>query len=302
MQVRPLSFVSWNVDGLARMLPTLPGKRQGRRGPNTFGPLVAAHQALGSPDVLCLQEVRIRQSDAVAIASMQRALPGYLCSHSLCKDAVNGRFRGGRTYGVATYVREDLEPQWHAAPSWDLEGRVQAFELPSLNVMVASVYGVNGTDKPYFDHALSRFEGDRYSFKLRFQRLLLEHLSALRSQGARLILLGDWNVSRTELDVHPRLRTEPPHAAARAMLNDRLMPELDVVDVFRELHPEARKYTWFNRVAAKYGRLDAARVDYALISRSLLPDVVAADVPQEQDARAGSDHAPVQLRLQSRTK
>jgi exodeoxyribonuclease-3 len=115
------------------------------------------------------------------------------------------------------------------------------------------------------------------------------------------VLIGDWNVSRTALDTHPRLRSETPHALARAELNDVLMPALDVLDVFRERHPTLRQYSWFNRSAARYGRLDAARVDYALISRSLLPRVVDASIEQDRVLRFGSDHAPVRLSLDIET-
>jgi exodeoxyribonuclease-3 len=254
------------------------------------------HRALQRPDVLCLQEVRIRADDADAIAEMERALPGYVCGHSLCRDPINVRFRGGRAYGVASYVRDDLAPRWLETPSWDLEGRVNAFELPQLNLCVANVYGVNGTAKTYFDRD-SRASGDRHAFKLRFQEGLLNHLSVAPQRKSRLVLLGDWNVSRAKIDVYPRLRIEPPHVAARTMFNERFMRSLEVDDVFRTLHPEARKYTWFSRSAARRGRLDAARVDYALVSKALRANVIDAEIAQELGPALGSDHAPLSLQL-----
>lgn len=287
-QMRVIRLVSWNVDGLPRALaPTKAGSPS----------LAQLHDHLGSPDVLCLQEVRVRPGDTDTIARMEAALPGFVCRHALASDSANARFRGGRTYGVATYVRSELGPRWLPAPEWDREGRLLLCELPEWKLVVANVYAVNGTDKPYFDHALGRFEGDRHAFKLRFQQRLLTHFQALRGLG-ELVLLGDWNVSRTALDTYPRLRTEPPHSRARAMLNDELLPQLDLVDVFRELHPELRKYTWFQRTAARYGRLDAARVDYALLSRSLLSNVREADVAHEQVFALGSDHAPLWLTME----
>ena len=76
---------------------------------------------LGAPDVMCLQELRIRRQDADAVAALEGALPGYCCYHSLPRDARNVTFRGGRAYGVATFVRG----RWRAeVPAWDLEGRV----------------------------------------------------------------------------------------------------------------------------------------------------------------------------------
>jgi exonuclease III len=207
----------------------------------------------------------------------------------------NARFRGGRTYGVATYVRAGLRPRWLARPAWDREGRLVMCELAAYGLLVANVYAVNGTAKPYYDPTSGHVDGDRHAFKRRLQARYLECFQEARARGLRLALVGDWNVSRGALDVYPRLRTEAPHAAARAMLNDVFIPELELVDVFRELHPRTRAYTWFNRVAARYGRLDAARVDYALVSRELLPDVTGATIAQEQALKLGSDHAPLHV-------
>ena len=237
----------------------------------------------------------MRPQDALELASMRAALPGYSCHHALCDDAQNGRFRGGRTYGVVSYLREGLTPQALPRPSWDHEGRVTMSILPSLRLLVANVYAVNGTDRPHFDHGAGAISGDHHAFKRRFQADLL---TSLRQQQAdlRLLLLGDWNVSRAAIDTYPRLRTEAPHALARAMFNDTFMPALEVVDAFRELHPETRAYTWFNRLA-RPGRLDAARVDFALISRSLLPQVKTCEILDEPTQRHGSDHAAVRLVL-----
>jgi exonuclease III len=72
-----------------------------------------------------------------------------------------------------------------------------------------------------------------------------------------------------------------------------------VVDVFRHLHPELRKYTWFNRRTPP-GALDAARVDFALVSQTLLERVIDADILDEPEHRFGSDHAPHFVSLRRR--
>ena len=103
-------------------------------------------------------------------------------------------------------------------------------------------------------------------------------------------MAGDWNVSRTAQDTHPRLRTEEPHARARAEFNAR-MADAGFVDIWRERHPTERAYTWFNRRARG---LDAARVDYILVSRELAFRIRAADI---LDLLPWSDHAPVVVEL-----
>jgi len=290
----PLRIVSWNIDGLAKWLR---GATRARAAAQTPAPrLDALHRLLGEPDVLLLQEVRLRPEDVSAVALMEQALPGYRCGYALCRDRINVKFRGGRAYGVTSYVREELEPRWLPAPDWEREGRMLVCELPQLGLAIANVYAVNGTSKPYYDPVTGQPQSDRHTWKRSFQTHMRDAFQTMRAGGRELVLVGDWNVSLTALDVHPRLRTEQPHALARAYFQDAFIAGLDVVDAYRALHDE-RKFTWFDRVAARRGRLDAARVDYALVSRSLLPRVIDADILQEYALQHGSDHAPLTLSL-----
>ena len=104
-------------------------------------------------------------------------------------------------YGVATFV----QGRWRAeVPKWDLEGRVVVVRRHGLAVV--NVYAVNGTSKPYFDDA-GRIAGDRHELKRRFQSSVMELGRELSKEGG-VIMAGDWNVSRTAQDTHPRLRTE----------------------------------------------------------------------------------------------
>jgi len=264
-----MKIVSWNIDNALRCLTRLP----------------QVVEQLGSPEIVCLQELRIRHQDEAAVRSLQTALPGYNCHYALPRDTRNVTFRGGRMYGVATFVRG----RWRGdVPAWDFEGRVVVVSRPGLAVV--NVYAVNGTAKPYFDET-GHVAGNRHELKRRFQMQVMDLGRRLREQGS-VIMAGDWNVSRTAEDTHPRLRTEEPHARARAELNDLLTVE-GFVDIWRQRHPNERAYTWFNRKARG---LDAARVDYILVSNDLVPAVLTADI---LELLPWSDHAPVRVELQT---
>jgi exodeoxyribonuclease III len=287
--MRPLRVTSWNIENLAPFLA------EGVADVHSHRSLRALLEPLRSPDVLCLQEIRIRPQDTALVERMQRALPGYRCHYSLNHDARNASYRGGRSYGVATWTRKDLDAQ-ACIPEWDREGRVVMTLLPALRWLVVNVYAVNGTAKPYWDHERNRYLGDRHAFKRRFIEKLGDELATLQEQGLQLILIGDWNVSRTKIDTFPRLRTETPHALARKEFSECFMPRLDVIDVFRELHPDAREYTWFNR-RAHNGRLDAARVDFALVSGSLRDRIIEAGIAEPGKLPSRSDHVPLWIAI-----
>lgn len=274
-----MRIVSWNIENLA---PWLPG------GTRDFP---AQWRALGEPDALCLQEVRIRASDADAIEAMQAALPGFRCFYSLNRDMRNAAFRGGRAYGVATYIRKKIRSR-QIRFGWDVEGRICATLLTSRRIALVNVYAVNGTSRVHWNHEAGEIAGDRHAFKQAFIERLGRDLGRAPFEGITLILVGDWNVSRARIDVTPRLRTEKPHATARTRFNEEFVPSLDLVDVFRERNPDARAYTWFNK---RSRRLDAARVDYALVSRDLVSRVQATTIESDPVLRPGSDHAPLTL-------
>jgi exodeoxyribonuclease-3 len=279
-----LRIVSWNIENLA---PWLAGDG---------GHSLAARWArLGEPDVLCLQEVRIRPGDHALVARMREALPGFACHAALNRDPRNGGFRGGRAYGVATWTRHALEPA-ALAFDWDLEGRAMVVHLGATGLAVGNVYAVNGTPRPHWDHARGAVHGDRHRYKQDFIARLGMELSALQARGLPLLLAGDWNVSRTRQDTTPRLRTEEPHATARRRFNEEFVAGLGLVDVFRERHPEARAYTWFNR-RARGGRLDAARVDFFLADAGVAAHATGTGIDEAADARPGSDHAPLWIEL-----
>jgi len=286
-----MRIVAWNIENLARWLPGAAAK-PGARNPPSPARFRAHVAALGEPDILCLQEIRLRPQDRDLIAAARALLPGYTCHLALANDPRNVKYRGGRAYGVATYVRDTLGTVSSATPAWDREGRVVVTAHPAHALAVINLYAVNGTDAPYWDPASGAQDGDRHAHKQRFQARIFALADELRTT-ANVVIAGDWNVSRTAADVTPRLRTEEPHAAARAQLNARIS-DTTWIDAFRSLHPEARKFTWFG--PSRY-RLDAARVDYILVDPDLLERVTTADILDAKPLRPHSDHAPLLLEL-----
>ncbi|HMJ55506.1 MAG TPA: exodeoxyribonuclease III [Polyangiaceae bacterium] len=281
---KELRIASWNVEGLQNYLGTEPRRV-------SLGEVV---RALQMPDILCLQELRLRPQDSNLVSLAQSALVGYELTLTLASDPMNARFRGGRTYGVGTFVRKRLGATLLPSLAWDREGRIATVMLERERIAIVNVYAVNGTSKPHWDHELARHEGDRHGWKRRFHGHVAELVRALRQERFEVVAIGDWNVSQTRIDITPRLRTEEPHAGSRADFARTMIDDLGLVDVFRARNPTARAYTWFSPFS-RPGKLDAARVDFALVSPGLVPRVVQASVDESVEHRFGSDHAPLSL-------
>ena len=98
------------------------------------------------------------------------------------------------------------------------------------------------------------------------------------------IFSGDWNIILNK-DLDTLNYRSIGNIRAREVLINKIN-ELGLVDIFRELNPTGRKYTWKQWGSHKFGRLD-----YFLVSSSLLPFISGTKVL----AKCFSDHSPIEL-------
>ena len=219
------------------------------------------------PDVVCLQELK--------------AEPGQIPEQ--CKVADYHTFwHGMRAYsGVSLHIRKgafETEPVF-AHPEFDMESRIVQATLG--NVILASVYVPNGNKD--------------YPAKIDFVRRLIAWAKRVREEGRELVLCGDMNITRTEMDVHPRER-KPGIIGQRPEERD-LFAELlqGLVDVGRQLDPgNAGLFTWWAPWRNMRQRNIGWRLDYILASPSMAARVQTCVVQRDFGT---IDHAPVVMTL-----
>jgi exodeoxyribonuclease-3 len=217
------------------------------------------------PDVLCLQEIKAAPDQIpTALCEME----GYWCY-----------WHGGKGYsGVALHVRKEAFPLRPAFshPTFDFETRVVVANLGKASA--ASVYVPNG--------------GKDFPAKLRFLEEMAAYAHVARESAQTLVLCGDLNIARTEMDVHPKERK--PRAIGqlpeeRALL-ERIIGE-GLVDVGRALDPDnANLFTWWPPWRNMRQRNIGWRLDYVLASAPLAARAVRCPVFREVGT---SDHGPV---------
>jgi exodeoxyribonuclease-3 len=217
------------------------------------------------PDVICLQEIKAASAQLpAALCEME----GYWCY-----------WHGEKGYsGVGLHINKDFSPEKpdFSHPPFDFENRIVCVRIGALTV--ASVYVPNG--------------GKDYPAKLRFVEALEGFASSFRAEAAPLLLCGDLNIARTEMDIHPRerkLNGIGQRPDERALL-ERVLAQ-GLMDVGRAVDPDnAELFTWWAPWRNLRQRNIGWRIDYVLASDALHQRTRSSLVQREVGT---SDHAPV---------
>jgi exodeoxyribonuclease-3 len=135
------------------------------------------------PDVVCLQEIKAASEQVPALLF---DLEGYWCY-----------WHGGKGYsGVALHISKTVAQDRPAFshPDFNFENRIAAVDVRTATgtCTIASVYVPNG--------------GKDFPAKMRFLESMDAYAQSFQDAGRNLVLCGDMNVARTELDVHPKER------------------------------------------------------------------------------------------------
>jgi exodeoxyribonuclease-3 len=217
------------------------------------------------PELVCLQEIKAPPSKVPAsLCEME----GYWCL-----------WHGETSYsGVGLHVRRDLAPERPAFdhPDFDHETRIATCEVAGITV--ASVYVPNG--------------GKDFAAKLRFLEALERFAAAAQAEKRTLLLCGDLNIARTDMDVHPKERKAGllgQRPEERELL-ERILSH-GLVDVGRALDPaDDQLFTWWAPWRNLRQRNIGWRIDYVLATEALARKASRCTVLADFGT---SDHAPV---------
>jgi exodeoxyribonuclease-3 len=217
------------------------------------------------PDIVCLQEIKATPEQ---LGETLTLLPEYW----------NYWHGGPKGYsGVSLHCRKERFPTrpTFGHPEFDVEYRGVHATLDG-GLVIASVYVPNG--------------GKDYAAKLQFLEAMRAYVDGVHARGGRLILCGDLNVARSDIDVHPKERKAGAigQRADERVLFERVLA-CGLRDVARALDPtNDRLFTWWPPWRELRQKNQGWRIDYVLASTALEATgcLVLAD-------RGTSDHAPL---------
>lgn len=228
-----------------------------------------------SPDILLLQEVKARPEQ---VREEDRTFPGY-------EMIWNPAERPGYS-GVATLTRQapDETRLGMGKDEFDSEGR-----------MIWTRFGQLWICNSYFPNG--QRGQDRVDFKLSYYEHLLSYALGLIKNGYDVIIGGDWNTAHTEIDL--------ANPKENAQTSGFLPEEREWVskflhagfrDIYREMNPDARDYTWWTYRFNARVRNIGWRIDYFLMNSGAANKVKESRIYPEV---LGSDHCPVEIVLES---
>jgi exodeoxyribonuclease-3 len=260
MKHRDINIVSWNVNGL---------RAAGRKG---FSEWIGK----GEYDIVCLQETKLQNVDQ--LPDELQGPDGYF-SYFHCATERKGYS------GTAIYTKDEprvVRTHFGDESLLSKEGRVIEMEFPEFTLL--NIYFPNGGASE-----------ERLDFKLKFYGEFLLHVSALVSEGKRVVFCGDVNTAHNEIDLARPKENEKHTGFLRIERDwmDRLEPT-GFIDTFRMLHPETVAYTWWDMKTWARQRNVGWRLDYFFVSENLKNAVKDAFVLSDIE---GSDHCPVGVTL-----
>ncbi|MBN2411845.1 exodeoxyribonuclease III [candidate division KSB1 bacterium] len=256
--MRTLKLVSWNVNGIRAALKK--------------GFLDWLKQE--SPDIAALQETK---------AQFEQVRNDFILPDGYSVHWNAGERKGYSGVVCLTKLKPLSVRNGFGIERFDKEGRIIVMEFPEFTFL--NIYFPNGKQSQ-----------ERLDYKMDFYDATLDYCQALRKQGKKLIVCGDYNTAHKEIDLkHPKANADQSGflPIERAWI-DKFIAH-GYVDIFRTFYPdEPDQYTWWTYRMNARAKNVGWRIDYFFVSEDLKDTVTGAHITTEV---LGSDHCPIILEL-----
>ena len=240
-------------------------------------PVLMRWLAEAKPDVACLQELKAPDEKFPEPAIRQA---GY--------RAVWHGQKGWN--GVAILARDRTPMETRRGLPGDADDAYSRYiEAAVEGLLIGCLYMPNGNPAP----------GPKFDCKLRWFDRLATHAAELLATGMPVVLVGDFNVMPTELDVYKPERWVDDalfRPEVRKAFHDLLAQGW--TDAVRALHPGERIYSFWDYFRNAWARNAGLRIDHLLLSPSIVDRLRAAEVDRQvRGWEKASDHAPAWIEL-----
>jgi exodeoxyribonuclease III len=229
------------------------------------------------PDIVCLQELKAPQ-ERFPVNAINEA--GY-----------NAIWKGQKSWnGVAILTKGlDIVEVQDSLPGDPDDFQSRYIEAIVDQIVICCLYLPNGNPYP----------GPKFDYKLAWLKRFKKRTNELIKMELPAILIGDFNIIPTPLDVHKPERWENDalfRTEVRKVYQD--LMKKGWLDSIRTLYPEEKIYTFWDYLYKAYQRNAGIRLDHILLSPYLSSALKAGGVDsQVRGWEKSSDHAPVWIEL-----
>ncbi len=252
-----MKIITWNVNGIRAIVK------------KDFFSSIEELQA----DVVCLQETKAQEGE------VKKALNSLNDYEIYANEAQQKGYSGTAilSRNEPKEVSRDMGVKEH-----DQEGRILCAEYPGFYLI--NVYVPN-----------SGQQLDRLDYREQWDADFLKYIKE-KERTKPVIVCGDFNVAHKPVDLKNDKSNYNKTAGYTQVEIDGMdaLTEAGLVDVYRHFHPEKVAYTYWSYRFKARERNVGWRIDYFLVSESLLEKVKKVDILGEH---YGSDHCPVLLEI-----
>ena len=253
-----MKIVSYNVNGIRAAL---------KKG-------FAEWMEAGAFDIVCLQETK---------AHPDQVDKSFLAELGYQHHWVSAQKKGYSGVAIFSKKAPDNVVEGCGVEEFDSEGRVIRADFGELTVV--NIYFPSGTSG-----------GPRQEVKYRFLDHIYTWAEELRKERPNLIILGDYNIAHTEMDIHnPKSNKNSSGFLPEERAWMTKWFGNGFTDSFRHLNPEQVQYSWWSYRANARANNKGWRIDYIAISENLTNQ---AKYAQQLTDVKHSDHCPVLVELE----
>lgn len=264
----PLKIATWNINSV-----------------RLRADMVSRFLQDNQPDILCLQEIKCRNTEFPAEFFAACGYPHF---------AVNGQLG---YHGVATLSRIPfLESSQHEfCGKGDSRHQAVTIKDGRRQIVLHNFYVPAGGDEP--DPEIN----EKFAHKLAFLAEMRDWLGDTHSKRSA-VLVGDLNVAPLENDVwsHKQMLKVVSHTPVETQALELLRESGDWVDAMRHFVPASEKlYTWWSYRAADWASSDRGRrLDHVWVTPPLAKRLERMEIIRHARGwERPSDHVPVMVQL-----
>ncbi len=239
-----------------------------------------------NPDILCLQETKVIDSD---FPKKPFEDIGY---------EVNTY--GQKSYNGVAIISKDKQEYTNKGFAFKSKDNFSIEEFDKQKRIISAIINGLRIVNVYVPNG-SSLNSDKFEYKLRWLKELSVYLEKLEENGELICLLGDFNIASTNLDIHdPKkyegglMASEVERRSLETVIKGRFM------DCFRIFEKNTGHWSWWDYRNNAYELNKGWRIDHIYISNNLVSRLKSCVIDRSQrENNQPSDHAPVMINLET---